>query len=152
MGMMQISRRGFAFQATLALAVVATPLDARSRAARTEAGLLGAEDARVKAQIAGDIVIVARGLADELIYSHGIGTTQTKAQLLAALRAGGNQGSAIEFSGRTAQIYGRAGLIRGSRLQRNGDRVMADTYLGVYVYRDGRWQLSAWQTTPAPSN
>lgn len=113
------------------------------------AGLLAAEDARFHAQIARDAEAVARGMADECLYTHATGRIQTKKDYIAAL-AGGFAPRAITTQDRTARVFGKVGVVHGIRIATMGERSMTDSYLAVYVRRDGRWQLLAWQTSPPP--
>ena len=115
---------------------------------RKAAALLAAEDARVQAQASGDIAAVETGLAEDLVYSHGNGRTQTKAEFLAGLRSNAGRPATITLSARNVRLYGSTGITHGTRHQQLGDRKMTDSYLAVYILRDRHWQLVAWQTTP----
>lgn len=125
------------------------PADTEGRGA---AGLIAAEDARFAAQVAGNVTKVGEGLADDLAYVHAMGMRQTKAQFLAALADGKARYASITASGRVAQVCGPLGWTRAFYTIVVGDRTLQSSYLAVYTWREGRWQLLSWQTTPAPAD
>jgi hypothetical protein len=145
--------------ALLALLSLSTPVSMVSAAGRTaaaigaphdEASLIAAEDARFAALIRHDGAAVASGLAEDLVYSHGNGKRQGRDDYLAALNGGGLDYRRIAASDRIVHVYGTVGTTRAVLATMVGDRPMRSSVLGVYIWRDGRWQLAAWQTTPLP--
>jgi len=97
-------------------------------------------------------------LADELYYCHSNGNVQTKQQLLEALRSGQLRYEAIDLRELHVRQYGEIALGDGLVSMRaslgGAPPVVLDMrYTDAYVLRDGRWQLTAWQSTrlPAPS-
>jgi len=49
---------------------------------------------------------------------------------------------------RTARIYGDVGVTHGLQtVHLDTEVTLSDRYMGVYVKRDGRWQLVGWQST-----
>lgn len=109
---------------------------------------------RFERLVAGDYDGLAALLADDLVYTHSNARVDTKESYLAPLRAGSTR--YLEFTpgelsvrvyGHTAVIVGRAqtrALVSGE--QRRNDLRFTD----VWVQRDGRWQLVAWQATRTP--
>ena len=144
----------------LALASLAT-LTGRSMGALAQAtdtirpspaveSLLKAEDARFRAQIAGDVTTLARAMADDLAYTHANGRRQTKPEYLQDIRSGHIPYRSIETQDRVARVFGNVGITRGLIHMIVGDKDLSSSFLGVYVQHDGRWQLLDWQSSPAP--
>lgn len=141
---------------SIALATVAmVPMAARAQAASstpspTVASLLVAEDTRFQAQIRHDVAAVGRAMADELTYTHAVGRIQTKAEYLTAFQNGRAPYRSIVAEGRTARVSGDLGVTHGALKMEVGENRLSSSYLAAYVWRNGRWQLLYWQTSPAP--
>jgi hypothetical protein len=102
--------------------------------AHSEASLISAEDARFAAQIRHDVAAIAAGLGVELVYCHATGRRQSREEYLTAFQTG------------SADV----GTTRAVLTMQVGDHRMRSSVLGVYLWRDRRWQLVSWQTTPLP--
>lgn len=131
----------------LLLATAEVPAAARPHGA---ASLLAAEDARFAAQISHADAAIAAGLGAELVYSHGNGRRQSRADYLAAFASGAIDYRRIEASDRIVHLYRDVGTTRATLTMQVGERRMRSSVAGVYVWRDRRWQLVSWQTTPLP--
>jgi ketosteroid isomerase-like protein len=118
-----------------------------------------AEKKRFAAMIAGDVAILAPLLADDLTYTHSSGRVDTKAQFLDNLRSGQQkyfsiapEDTAVRVYGDTAVSTGRSAMHVSAAGQEMRFRIQ---FTDVWVRRDGRWQMVAWQSTrlpePAPS-
>jgi hypothetical protein len=118
--------------------------------AHGEASLIAAEDARFAAQIRHDVPAIAAGLGVELVYCHATGRRQSREDYLGAFQTGSAAYRRIEPSERIVHVYGDVGTTRAVLTMQVGDRQMRSSVLGVYVWRDRRWQLVSWQTTPLP--
>lgn len=127
---------------------LAAPSHAQAR--HDEASLIAAEDAFFAAQIKHDFAAVEASLGEELVYCHANGRRETRADHMAALRGGSLDYRRIEPSDRVVHVYGNVGTSRANLIIQVGERVLRSSVLGVYVWRDGRWQLVSWQTTPVP--
>jgi hypothetical protein len=113
------------------------------------------EKARVAALDHSDVTALDKILADDLTYVHASGKTETKASYLAAIRSG--ELHYISWQAKTMHVRvltNAVATIDGEYLVRVTDRrVKTDPFdiniffLGVYVMRDGRWQMVAWQST-----
>lgn len=113
-----------------------------------ETGLLQAELDRVSAMVQPDVVHLNQGLADELVFVHGNGSVQGKTQFLQSFNNSRAHFRSIELSERTARIYGDVGVTHGLQtVHLDTEVTLSDRYTGVYVKRDGRWQLVGWQST-----
>ena len=128
-----------------ALAQAATQADPH-----TEAGLLKAEDALFDADVKGDVAAIQRGFADEAVFIHANGMSQSKADYLQATAAHKFPLTAVAGSDRTVRVFGDVGVIRGTKTITLGDMHLSGTYLTVYVWRDNRWQMLDEQSSPSP--
>jgi uncharacterized protein (TIGR02246 family) len=113
------------------------------------------EERRYRAMADRDVAALDALLADELVYTHSSSARDSKSSYLEALRAGRLDYERIEHpeeeilvSGDTAVVVGRMQatvLVNGAR------RSLDSATLAVWVRRDGRWQLLAYQSTPRPA-
>lgn len=115
-----------------------------------EAAVADLERARFAAMVGKDTASLRRYLASDLVYTHSSGAVESRDEFLAHLAGGQLSYGSIEPAelrvrvvDETAIINGRAELVVGS------DR-FAVRYLDVWVRRDGRWQMIAWQSTRLP--
>lgn len=93
-------------------------------------------------------------LADDLVYCHSNARCESREQFLETIATGAIRYQVIEprelrvrRDGDVAIINGRIG-VEGAAGGRPAS--MQLVYLDVYVRRDGRWQLAAWQSTQVP--
>jgi Domain of unknown function (DUF4440) len=128
--------------------------EARGQAAETrklssaEQSVLDAESMRFQAQLQGDAAALDRAIADEATYTHSSGMMQTKAEYLHGVQSGAVHYRSLEPSQRVVRVYGNVGVTHGIiAMDTGGDRQNVARYTGVYIERDGRWQLLAWHTT-----
>jgi hypothetical protein len=113
-----------------------------------EQSLLDAESMRFHAQLEGNVPTLEQGIAAEAIYTHTSGMVQTKEEYLHGVKGGFVHYRSLEPSNRSSRVYGNVGVTHGTIAMDAGpDRQTVARYTGVYIQRDGRWQLLAWQTT-----
>ncbi|HUO22606.1 MAG TPA: nuclear transport factor 2 family protein [Caulobacteraceae bacterium] len=136
--------------ASVGLPTMAVAQSALAAPSQAETGLLAAEDQRFAAEVAHDADAVGRAMADELTYTHASGQIQHKADYVEAIRSGKAAYQSIVASDRVARVSGAMGMVHGVLNMVVGDHHLASTYLAIYHYRDGRWQLLFWQTSPGP--
>jgi hypothetical protein len=113
------------------------------------------EKARIAALEHADVAALERILADDLTYVHASGKTDNKASFLVAIRSGELHYVSWQSKAMHVRVLGgTAAAIDGEYLVRVTDRrVKPDPFdvniffLGVYVKRDGRWKMVAWQST-----
>jgi hypothetical protein len=129
------------FQRTAAL--TAPPTDA-------EASLLKAEDELFAADVQHDAATIARGFAEEAIFVHANGKVETKAEYLQATTTAKFPIKSIDTANRVVRIFGKVGVVRGTKNLVVGDMHLSGSYLTVYIMRDGRWQMLDEQSAPAP--
>jgi hypothetical protein len=125
------------------------PNQAAAQPSSAEAALLNAESKRLDAQVEHDVAALQQAIADEAIYIHANGEMQTKAEYIHAVETGASRYRSIEVADRTMQLLGDLGITHGVITLNVGvDRKIVAHYTGVYVMRDGRWQVLTFQTTP----
>ena len=111
------------------------------------------ERRRFDAMVAQDVAKLEPMLADELYYGHSTGQVETKPQFLETIRSGQFRYRAIEVKQLDVRLYDDVALLTGLvhvRVDVKGQPLETDLrYSDAYVYRDGRWQLVAWQSVRA---
>jgi hypothetical protein len=100
-----------------------------------------------QAVIKQDEAALQRWLADDMLYSHSNGRTQTKAEYIAAVTKGPSHYESFQDSDTKIRVYGKAAVLSGFV---DVKLVGADSYrvrtLEVYVENNGRWQMTAHQS------
>ena len=101
-----------------------------------------------------DIKALQPMLADDLIYCHSNGRCENKSQLLESLRSGRIRYRAVDILSLQPRTAAGAVIVNGSiAVDGSMDGLpikMQMVYMGVYVRRDGRWRLAAWQAARLP--
>ncbi len=156
---MPTSTRDAPFCPRLACLALLTVLAGCATTRATDAQAAIAEVARLErerfaALERNDLASLARMLAEDLVYCHPNGRCETRAEFLAALQTGAlryRRISVLEMRprpvGGAVLVHGRIGLdaeIEGTAAN------LRLVYTDLYVRRNGRWQLVAWQSTRAP--
>lgn len=119
-----------------------------------EVGFEALERERFAAMTRQDVAALRPMLATDLRYCHSTGRCETREQFLATIAAGTIRYRTIEPRGMRVRRFGTLVLIDG----RAGIDGLADgrpvsmqiVYLDAYEWREGHWQLVAWQSTRAP--
>jgi ketosteroid isomerase-like protein len=123
-------------------------------AAEAEKQVREAQARRFEVMVQGDMAALAPLLAEDLVYVHGDGKVETKAQLLESLASGRLRYRAIAAPDAAVRVYGEAAVVTGrADVQATAggrDVAFAARYLAVYVREGGAWRLAAWQTTRLP--
>jgi ketosteroid isomerase-like protein len=118
------------------------------------AELLVADKRRYEAMIARDVNALERLLADELLYTHSTGNTDTKQQYLETIRSG-----YVEY--RSSQVFDLVfrqhcdvGMLMGrARIEATiggTGRVLENRFFASWVKDDRQWKLLAWVSIPTP--
>ena len=151
-----MGKRGMQGFAGVALAAMlcAAPVQACDPARVVEE--IGAADAdRYAALVAGDLAAVARRLGDDLSYTHSSSVVDTKEAYLDALRSGKVVYRQTERSDVKIVPYGCVGVMTGRgdfKVTLDGKDVDVPLrFTNVWVMRDGRWQMVAWEATRIPA-
>ena len=112
------------------------------------------EESRFAAMVRGDVAALGPMLADDLTYGHSSGELETKTQFLQSLSSGNLRYRAIRPQKIDVRAYGDFAVVNGlAEVEATaGSENLAVTlrYTDVYVLRDGRWQMIAWQSTRLP--
>jgi ketosteroid isomerase-like protein len=119
--------------------------------AAVEREVLETDARRVQALLSNDFAALEDLLTDDLTYVHSNGHLDTKDTYIGVLRSGATRYLSMEMSGLSVRADGNAAVVAGTfeaRVQtRNGEVNPKPRVLIVYVKRDGRWQMLAWQST-----
>ena len=120
-------------------------------ASAAEAAVRAAELARFKAMTDGDFASLGKLLGDELIYTHSNALVDTKASYIESMTSGALKYQSVEpremkirVYGTTAVIIAAAAVTSVSKGQTANNQLR---YTDVWVLRDGRWQMVAWEST-----
>ena len=112
------------------------------------------ERARFAAMTHQDVKALEPMLADDLIYCHSNGRCENKAQLLESIRSGSLRYHAVDILSLRPRTAAGAVILNGSiAVDGTMDGLpikMQMVYMAVYVRRDGRWRLAAWQAARLP--
>jgi pimeloyl-ACP methyl ester carboxylesterase len=125
---------------------------ATARATTPEEELRQLDAARFATMVAGDTARLKNVLGEDLSYTHSNGEVQDRSHFLDALSAGTLRYEAMAPSDVLVRIYGPTGVVTGRvdmKASFDGrENTIAARYTAVYVRRDLRWQLVAWQSSP----
>lgn len=127
---------------------------AETPAAEAEKQVREAQARRLEVMVQGDMAALAPFLAEDLVYIHGDGKVETKAQLLESLASGRLRYRALATPDAAVLVHGETAIVTG-RIEVQAttggrDVAFAARYLAVYVREGGAWGLVAWQTTRLP--
>jgi hypothetical protein len=126
----------------------------QSGAEKVKAEVLQAENARLKAVVAGDTAALEKIFSDDLTYVHSSGVIDTKAKFIAKLKAGELKYESMQHQDPVVRIYGNTALINGRSAVRalSGGTMQQMTLLftEVYVKQKGVWQMVCWQSLRLP--
>lgn len=111
-----------------------------------------AERARFDAMVKGDLAALERMLHDDLTYVHSNARRETKAEFLNALKTGTLKYVAIDPVEISVRTFGPTfavivGHVRIKTFSQGKENPFVIRYTDVWVQRDGRWQMAAWQST-----
>ena len=116
----------------------------------TEAALLRLEDERIQAMVAGDIPTLERILSPDLSYTHSTGRVETRQEYLDSLRAGRTKYRSMRREDVRVRVFGSTAVITGRaqvEVTTEGEaRAFPIRFTDVYVDKDGRWTMVAWQS------
>lgn len=114
-----------------------------------EKSVLDAERQRFDAQVSKNYTVLERVLANDLIYNHSNGNSDTKQSYIQSIRDGKSNYVAIDVQEQKVRVYGNTAIINGVCLARmntnNTPTELKLRYTDVYVRNGGQWQLVTWQ-------
>ena len=112
------------------------------------------ETRRFEAIVRGDAAALQDILADDLTYTHTSGVHETKAELTEKLKSGQLKYESFTPDDIVVQVYGTTAVLTGTasvRVQVKGEHLSFRLrFTDVYVKKDNRWQMVAWQATRLP--
>jgi ketosteroid isomerase-like protein len=136
--------------ATLAFLAGTAALSFGQSSPTAEQQILRADTDRFKAMVTGDVATLERLLAIELSYIRTTGRIEDKHAVLYGIKSGKTKYSSIIPSQREVHVMGSVATVIGVAVIRGEEAQGGDIgirYTSVYVLRDSRWQLMAWQST-----
>ena len=100
-----------------------------------------------------DRAALQRFLADDLVYTHGGGKRQSKAEYIAEVTKGPAHYESFTGRGENIRLFGKVAVLWGSVDVKpaKGDAYRVRT-LEVYVEKDGRWQLAQKESVRVSSD
>jgi hypothetical protein len=119
-----------------------------------EPALRAAEATRFQAQVDADAKALAPLLDDALEYTHSNGELDSKASFIESLTTGRRDYAATSFDIQSVRILGDVAIIRGTAkvtVADLGNSLDLDLgYTNVWVWKDQRWQMTAWRSARMP--
>jgi len=113
-----------------------------------------AERGWAKAVVAGDLAALEKIFADDLIYTHSSGMTDSKADYIAKLRSGQTKYVSVDYDSMTVKVYGDSAIVHSkARIKAQSATGGIDSnlvMLHVWQKSGGSWKLVAHQTTKLP--
>ncbi len=107
-----------------------------------------------KAVVAGDLAALDKIFADDLIYTHSSGVTESKADYIGKLRSGQTKYLSVDYDSLTVKVYGNAAIVHSkARFKVTTPTGGIDSNLAmlhVWLKSGGTWKLVAHQTTKLP--
>ena len=113
--------------------------------------LLQADAERRQAMIAADTSALARLLAEDLIWTHSSGKTESKGEVIQALAEGVVAYETLEVAQdrvlRSGESYVHQGVLNGRAVRDGETKLLNARFLSVWQETRGQLQLVAWQST-----
>jgi hypothetical protein len=121
------------------------------------AALRSAEAARFEAQVNADAKALGTLLDESLEYVHSNGELDSKKSFIDSLTRGTRDYITSTPTLETVRIFGDVGVIRGKAKVTVGgkDSQPQDLHIGytdVWLWKDGRWQMTSWRSTRLPDS
>ena len=119
--------------------------------------LKAAEAARFQANVDADAKALGQLLDDGLEYAHSNGDLDGKTSFIESLTNGKRDYIATTFEIQSVRVLGDVAILRGTAkvtVADNGQSRDLDLgYTDVWVWKDKRWQMTAWRSArmPAPA-
>ncbi|QJW89561.1 nuclear transport factor 2 family protein [Spirosoma taeanense] len=115
-----------------------------------EKAIANAERHRFNAQVNKDYAVLNQLLADDLVYTHSHGGTDTKQSYIQSIRDGKSQYDAIDILEQKIRVYGNTAVVNGIcmiKATNNGESINTRLrYTDVYVRNGSQWQMVTWQS------
>ena len=119
-----------------------------------ESSLRAAELARFAANVAADGAALEKLLDANLEYNHSNGKFDGRDSFIKSLSDGSLDYLGMDPDIQSLRIFGEVGVIRGlARVRVTIDGKTSEFTLGytdVWLWKDGRWQMTEWRSTRLP--
>ncbi len=113
--------------------------------------LLEADAERRQAMISADTGALARLLAEDLVWTHSSGKTESKREVIEALAEGTVAYETLEMTQdrvlSSGEIYVHQGVLSGRAVRDGKTKLLNARFLSVWQETQGQLQLVAWQST-----
>lgn len=133
----------------LTLLLLSFTLICRAQSADEQA-VVAVEKQRFAAQVSRDFDALGQILADDLLYTHSNGNTDTKPVYIQGIRDGKFRYDQIDILEQKIRLYGDMALVNGIcqiKATNNGEPAnLKLKYTDAYARRNGKWQLITWQS------
>jgi len=110
-----------------------------------------ADRARFEAMIKADTATLADLLSPDLTYVHSSGVLESRDEYVEAIRSGKYKYKKVDLEDVKVRAYGDTALVSGKAtidVTSSGNEVHSVLcFLDVWVKQDGKWRMSAWQST-----
>jgi hypothetical protein len=121
----------------------------------SEKEILGLEDQRFGAMIAGDFAALDKLVHDQLLYTHSSGVTDSKATWLESMKSGKVKYKSVNCSERKVRFFGDVALMNGRaaiEVEIGGQpKSLRLLFLNAWTRTPKGWQFVAWQSCPQPA-
>lgn len=116
--------------------------------------IISLEKRRIEAMTNQDAEALDKILADDLIYTHSSGRTETKAEFITNATSGAIRYRALSQEDVTVRRFGDTAIVTGHGIvhveSSSGEKKFPVRFIDVYVKQDGAWRMIAWQSTKSP--
>ena len=112
------------------------------------------ETRRFEAIVQKDLAALDDILSDDLSYTHTTGAHETKTEFIGKLKSGQLKYESLTPEDIRVRVYGTTGVVTGVarvKVQVKGEALSFRLrFTDVYVKKENRWQMVAWQATRLP--
>ena len=112
------------------------------------------EARRFESMTKSDTIALRSLLADDLVYIHSNGKTESKNAFIRSIASGQTIYKSVQTEGLSVRVYGQTAIVTGLArvhvLMDGNDLNLRLRYTDAYVKRQDRWQLVTWQSTRLP--
>jgi ketosteroid isomerase-like protein len=100
-----------------------------------------------KAVIKQDKAMLEKMLANDLVYAHSSGKTESKSEYIAAVTTGPSRYESFTETNTVVRVYGKAAILEGNvEVKPPGRQAYKVRTLEVYINDGGTWKMTAHQS------
>lgn len=130
--------------------------DIAADGAKSEAAVRTAENRRFEANVSADARVLGELLDEGLEYVHSNGEVDSKKSFIDSLTSGKRDYTSAVANIESVRILGDVAIVRGKARVTVADAGNArDLHIGytdVWLWKDGRWQMTAWRSARLPDS